>query len=65
MTFTDWIAKAGFTPESLGVELEVTGQTVRNWINGNGKPRVETAIRIEDLSQGAIPVRYWAGERAA
>ena len=32
---------------------------VYRWASGQSKPRVDVAIRIEDATNGAVPVRAW------
>lgn len=59
VSFKKWVAEIKKTPDELGAEIGVTGQTVRNWMNGNGSPRVQHALKIQDLSNGKIPVSYW------
>jgi predicted transcriptional regulator len=59
-TFKDWVAETKKTPDDIGAEIGVTGQTVRNWLNGEGSPRVQHALKIQELSKGKVPVSVWA-----
>jgi DNA-binding XRE family transcriptional regulator len=54
-----WLSETGRTTDGLAAEVGVSGQSVRNWARGLGSPRVQHALKIQELSRGKIPVSYW------
>jgi hypothetical protein len=62
--FSDWLASCGKTPEQVAKLLEVSVSSVYNARNGYFKPGRELAVRIEEVTKGAVPVKVWDGVKA-
>ena len=54
-----WVDEHGWTRQQLADELGITLSGAARLCSGERRPSLETAIQIEDLTEGAIPVRYW------
>lgn len=57
--FADWLAGCGKTPEDVAKLLKVSVSSVYNARNGYFKPGRALAVRIADVSGGAVPVEAW------
>ncbi len=62
--FADWLATCGKTPETLADDLGVSVSSVYNARNGYFKPGRDLAVKIEELSGGAVPVASWGKAKA-
>lgn len=59
--FADWLASCGKTPEDIAKLLDVSVSSVYNARNGYFKPGRTLAVKIEEVSAGAVPVAAWDG----
>lgn len=55
----DWRRGQGLTQADLAAKLGVSGATLSDWESGKKEPRIESAVRIEQVTDGAVPVRAW------
>ena len=62
--FADWLASCGKTPEEVAKLLKTSVSSVYNARNGYFKPGRELAVRIEEHSNGAVPVNSWGKAKA-
>ncbi|HUS27566.1 MAG TPA: helix-turn-helix transcriptional regulator [Kofleriaceae bacterium] len=62
--FADWLASCGKTPEQLAKALGVSVSSVYNARNGYFKPGRDLAVKIAEVSEGAVPVEAWGSVRA-
>lgn len=54
------------TPELVAEKLEVAVSSVYNLRNGYFAPGLDLALRIEEISKGAVPAKSWKpGKRRA
>lgn len=59
--FADWLKGCGMTPEQVAKALGgISVSSVYNARNGYFKPGRDLAAKIEELSQGAVPVASWS-----
>lgn len=67
--FADWLAGCegkpgcGMTPEEVATALKVSPSSVYNARNGYFKPGRDLAVRIAELSKGAVPVDSWTAAK--
>jgi transcriptional regulator with XRE-family HTH domain len=54
-----WVDEHGWTRQQLADELGIAFGTATRLCSGARRPSLETAIQIEDLTDGAVLVRYW------
>ena len=54
-----WIDEHGWTRQQLADELGITLVSAARLCSGARRPSLELAVQIEDLTAGAVPVRYW------
>ena len=54
-----WVDEHGWSRQQLADELGIAFGTATRLCSGARRPSLETAIQIEDLTKGAVPVRYW------
>ena len=54
-----WRTAKGLSQESAAALIEVDQATLSRWEAGLRKPRLPEAIRLEDASEGGVPVRLW------
>lgn len=61
MTLKKWIEDNGgrAAREWLAQQLGVSPVTVWRWAVGEGVPRADVALRIEDETDGQVPVAAW------
>lgn len=57
MTLQEWIEDRKMRPEALAVELDISPRTVYELIKRNASPRLETAVKIAEISEGKISYR--------
>ena len=56
---TQWIEDVGVSQAYVARKLGVTRAAVNNWCRGHNRPNLCKAIRLEQLSGGAVPARTW------
>jgi transcriptional regulator with XRE-family HTH domain len=54
-----WVDERGWTRRQLAEKLGIELSSAARLCSGARRPSLETAIQIEDLTDGAVPVRYW------
>ena len=52
-----YLSDTGTTQEQFAVLMGVKQSTVSRWIKGQATPNIETAFRIESVSDGAVQAR--------
>ena len=62
--FADWLASCGKTPEEVATLLETSVSSVYNARNGYFKPGRDLAVKIAEVSKGAVPVDAWKAVKA-
>lgn len=58
----DWRKQRGLTQSDLATRLGVSGATLSDWEAGKKTPRIESAVRIERVTEGAVPVGAWLAD---
>ncbi len=58
-TLSRWMKAAGVGERALAKTLRVNKIDVRNWSCGFKVPGVGTALRIEEVTNGEVPVKAW------
>ena len=56
---TEYMSSNGISAAHLASQVGVTRQYIWALAKGTSLPRVDVAIRIEDATNGAVPVRSW------
>lgn len=51
------------TAVSVATELDVSHSLLSEWEKGTRKPGVELALRVERLTDGAVPIERWGYTR--
>jgi len=64
-TFRETILRSGETQAEWARRLDVSRGYLHGIINGTKRPSLSLAIRIERLTNGAVPVESWVEEDAA
>jgi transcriptional regulator with XRE-family HTH domain len=54
-----WIDRHGWTRDRVAARLGVSRRYLDRLCNGDRRPNLELAVRIEDLTGGEVSVRYW------
>lgn len=63
--FRDWIAEEGIYQSEIAEAYGISNATLSNMISGKRRVPLRFAAFIEDISEGAVPMRYWLfGETA-
>ncbi len=57
--FAAWLEDSALTPVSLARALDVSTQAVYQWRSGATTPGLANAVRLEILSEGAVPCSSW------
>jgi predicted GIY-YIG superfamily endonuclease len=55
----DWMRSAGLTQYDLAAHFGVGQATFSKLLNGKARIPLRVAVMIEDMSEGAVPCRYW------
>ena len=58
--FADWLSKAKDSPEDLAKKLDVSVSSIYNARNGYFTPGRDLAVKIEQVTEGAVPVASWS-----
>lgn len=56
----EWIEAHGWSRQRLADELGIVRGSVDRLCSGLRRPSLELALKIEALTEGAVPVSYWA-----
>ena len=56
----EWVDKRGWTRQQLADELGIVVGSAVRLCNGVRRPSLALAIKIEILTEGAVPVTSWA-----
>lgn len=62
--FADFIAKSGETRSAWADRLGISKSFLSELLNGNRTPSLDLAVRIERMTDGAIPASCWIPEPA-
>ena len=54
-----YMQKQNMSNAQMAALVGLSYRCVYNWIRGASKPRVDTAIRLEKLTNGAVSVYSW------
>ncbi len=54
-----WVDERGWTRQQLADKLGIELGSAARLCSGERRPSLELAIAIEDLTDGAVSVRYW------
>ena len=54
-----WVDGSGLTRIEVARRLGITRQYLDRLTNGTRRPDLELAVRVEDLTDGQVPVRSW------
>jgi transcriptional regulator with XRE-family HTH domain len=54
-----WREAAGLTQNDVAARVGVTQSRYSDWERGHGKPALNNAIRLEEISEGAVPLELW------
>ncbi len=57
--FGRWVAASGMSKEDVAKALGISLPSLYALLGGASEPRVTTALRIERLTEGAVPVAVW------
>lgn len=58
-----WRNNKGLTQTEVSRRLGVSQTSVCDWERGNKSPSVNSAIDLEELTEGEVPVRAWRTPR--
>jgi transcriptional regulator with XRE-family HTH domain len=54
-----WIDERGWTRQQLADKLGIELGSAARLCSGGRRPSLEVALKIEALTEGAVPVSYW------
>lgn len=57
--FADHITKSGATRSAWADRLGISKSFLSDLLNGNRTPSLELAVRIERMTEGAVPAACW------
>lgn len=57
----EWREKSGLSQTVCAKRIGVAQSAWNQWETGKGEPRVRFAVRLEALTEGAVPVAMWCG----
>lgn len=57
----EWRKKQGLSQATCAKRVGVAQSAWNQWETGKGEPRVRFAVRLEALTEGAVPVAMWCG----
>lgn len=63
--FAKWLDGCGMTVAQVATKIGVTPAVVYNYRVGRFKPGREASAKIEEISDGAVPVSSWDAPRKA
>ena len=63
--FLKWIQMKGYTLKQVGKMLNASARSVQYWAGGQAMPTLLSAFRIEQVTQGKVPVASWLGTALA
>lgn len=67
MTLRDYLATQNLTFADFGAKFAppISEHTVKKWVRGERIPRAEAAVRIKELTGGAVTADDFAEQRVA
>ena len=54
-----WIDAQGWTRTKLAKELKIPFTSMCYFCRDERRPSLEIMVQIEELTNGAVPIRYW------
>ncbi len=54
-----WVEERGWTRQQLADKLGIVRGSATRLCSGVRRPSLELALKIEALTEGAVPVGYW------
>jgi hypothetical protein len=61
---SDWIDSTGRTRKDVAIQLKVAPGHLDQLCASRRRPDIDLAFRIEDLTDGAVPARFWTSVSA-
>jgi DNA-binding XRE family transcriptional regulator len=55
----EWVERSGMSISDLARAVGISTSSFYELMGGRSEPRVTTAVKIEDLTKGEVPVRSW------
>lgn len=55
----DWMAASRVSQQDIATAYGVSGATISHMISGKRRVSLKFAVFIEDITEGAVPCRYW------
>ena len=59
MLFDDWFKSQGIRKNWFAQQLGVDSASISRWLSGKVKPHSAVRKRIEELTDGAVPMEAW------
>jgi transcriptional regulator with XRE-family HTH domain len=59
MLFDDWFKSQGIRKNWFAQQLGVDNASISRWLSGKVKPHNAVRKRIEELTDGAVPMEAW------
>ncbi len=59
MLFDDWFKSQGIKKSWFAQQLGVDSASISRWLSGKVKPHNAVRKRIEELTDGAVPMEDW------
>jgi DNA-binding XRE family transcriptional regulator len=57
--FEAWTQSSGKSKAEVAATLGISLSSLYQIIYGRSQPRLETAIKIEEMTEGKFPVKFW------
>lgn len=58
--FEAWTQSSGKSKAEVAAALGISLVSLYQILYGRSKPRLETALKIEELTEGKFPVQFWS-----
>jgi predicted transcriptional regulator len=63
MKLKDYLVENGIVHSYFAKKVPTSPQKLSAWIGGHSKPRLESIIKIEELTKGKVAARDWITEK--
>lgn len=55
----NWLKNSGISYKIFAINIGIDQTTVYRWLNGERKPSMKTAKRIEEYTKGKVRMQSW------
>lgn len=59
MNLKEYLVSNGIVHSYFAKQIDTTSPQLSMWLSGKAKPRLESIVKIEEITKGKVTVRDW------